>query len=223
MCLTISILAPSRPITIARAAGLAFVLTRSPLDCSWSAVADADRNVAMQDRQAFWSFDRQTWAPTCIARLASGRARDSGRLVARRRLPAPRVRTPLVLKNPPTLDRENRHHRLTDPQAGAQRVVDHPIALAHLEHRDIRLPANSQAAQALLFTQRRGRVGGIHGDHLLESEAQAQETGHHLDQAVDGVGAARNGQVGTDAVRHEALVEHLARDVEAEVEPTVGG
>ncbi len=40
---------------------------------------------------------------------------------------------------------------------------------------------------------------------------------------MDRVAATGDGEVGADAVGDEALVEHLARDVEAEVEPTVGG
>jgi hypothetical protein len=54
-------------------------------------------------------------------------------------------------------------------------------------------------------------------------EAHSEEAGHDLHHAVHGVEPARNGQIGADAVRDQALVEHAAAHVEAEVIAAVGG
>src|SRR5262249_38127738 len=64
-------------------------------------------------------------------------------------LPAPGARPPVGREDLAALDRDERDHRPGHSQARAEHVVDHPVALAHLEHRDVGLPPDREAAQPI--------------------------------------------------------------------------
>src|SRR5215831_3706248 len=53
------------------------------------------------------------------------------------RLPAPRSRPPVGREDLTALHRREGDHRLANAEARAKNVVDDPIALAQIEHRDI--------------------------------------------------------------------------------------
>src|SRR5437764_4338547 len=139
------------------------------------------------------------------------------------RPPAPRPGPEVRREDAALLDGQSRRERAIDAQRRAEDVVDHPGAVLQIEHGDVGLATDGQAAQARLGADGLGRVRGRHRDHLRQREAEAEEARHHLGHAVHGHLAPGHREIRADAVREQALVDDAPADVEAEVHAAVGG
>src|SRR6266446_5514516 len=64
--------------------------------------------------------------------------------------PAPRAWSPVRREDAAALERHERNHRLGDAQPRAENVVHRPAPFAQLEHRDVGLTPDAEAAQTLL-------------------------------------------------------------------------
>src|SRR5690242_4076261 len=91
------------------------------------------------------------------------------------RFPAPRVWSPLRLEDLATFDRQDGHRGLLNLEAVANGVAHHPVAFAHIKHRDVGLTSDGERSQAVLLAEDARRIDRAHGDHLLEREPEPEE------------------------------------------------
>src|SRR4029453_11447876 len=129
--------------------------------------------------------------------------------------PAPGPRTVVRREHASLLEREVRRERAVHAQAGAEDVVDNPVAFLELEDGDVGLTPDLQLADAPPGADALRRIRRGHGDDLRDGEAEAEEARHDLGHAVHGHEAAGHREIGRDAVRQQALLEDLAADLES--------
>src|SRR5262245_32948796 len=139
------------------------------------------------------------------------------------RQPPPRPRPKVRREHTPALHRQVWREGAIHPQARAENVVDHPVTLVEIQHRDVRLASDRQAPQPRLLADGLRRIRRRHRHHLRQREAEAEEARHDLGHAVHGVEPAGHRQIRADAVRHQALLDAAAPHVEAEVHAAVRG
>src|SRR5713226_7869198 len=139
----------------------------SPL---WGEGRSSSRDAPLSDEARVEWVRGPRPAPGSAAALHRGRGRE-GRIG----LPSPGPRAPIRCENLALLHRHERHHRLPDTQALAKHVIDDPVALAQLEHRDVGLPTDGEAPQTMSGADGPSRVGRAHGHDLSQREPEAEE------------------------------------------------